>query len=339
MAVNHPTFGTICEICFHGLTMRRCAVDTDGQRWDICAGDCARQAGITEKPREDTMVFPDTRHLTASAVVLDPHARTVLLVDHLATGMWLFPGGHLEADEAPHEAVLREVGEETMVHAHLVDPNAHLSFPGATALPAPWRVAEHVAPAKPARAGRPAEPEHKHIDMLFIATAADEGQTTGPADEVAGVRWVPIDDLHTLNTRADIPALTRQALGQVLGVRGELDELRSLFAMQWQRMQSATERWRAEDPEARELIMPDLGELLGWLMAEADKARNLINARPAVRVAQVISDVTGLPVRTGPGHSDWPHEAGRIPGNDWNFAERAASDVYNYLRDNPNRKP
>lgn len=35
----------------------------------------------------------------------------------------------------------------------------------------------------------------------------------------------------------------------------------------------ATARWRAEDPEARGLTMPDLGELLRWLMDDADRAR------------------------------------------------------------------
>jgi hypothetical protein len=55
----------------------------------------------------------------------------------------------------------------------------------------------------------------------------------------------------------------------------ELIELRSLFALQWERMREATERWRAEDPEGRALIMPDLGALLRWLMDDADRARGV----------------------------------------------------------------
>jgi hypothetical protein len=50
MTVDHPTFGTMCEICFSTLTVERCAVDTAGVKWDVCAGDCARQAGIVELP-------------------------------------------------------------------------------------------------------------------------------------------------------------------------------------------------------------------------------------------------------------------------------------------------
>lgn len=51
MTVNHPQWGTMCEICFTGLTPETCAVDRDGQLWDVCAGGCAREAGIVEGPR------------------------------------------------------------------------------------------------------------------------------------------------------------------------------------------------------------------------------------------------------------------------------------------------
>jgi hypothetical protein len=53
----------------------------------------------------------------------------------------------------------------------------------------------------------------------------------------------------------------------------ELHGLRQLFDLQWDRSIEAAERWRAEDPTVRALQMPDLGELLTWLMADADKAR------------------------------------------------------------------
>lgn len=48
MTVNHPTFGTMCEICFSGLTPEDCAEDANGQKWDICKGQCAKDAGIEE---------------------------------------------------------------------------------------------------------------------------------------------------------------------------------------------------------------------------------------------------------------------------------------------------
>jgi hypothetical protein len=50
----------------------------------------------------------------------------------------------------------------------------------------------------------------------------------------------------------------------------EIADHRALFDLQWTRMGKATELWRQEDPGARDLILPDLGELLDWLIARGD---------------------------------------------------------------------
>jgi 8-oxo-dGTP pyrophosphatase MutT (NUDIX family) len=58
-----------------------------------------------------------TRHLTASMVVIDPDTEQVLLIHHAAADLWMFPGGHVDPDETPAEAAIREVLEETGVQA------------------------------------------------------------------------------------------------------------------------------------------------------------------------------------------------------------------------------
>lgn len=37
-----------CCICFTLLKPEDCAMDISGQKWDMCKGDCAVQAGIQE---------------------------------------------------------------------------------------------------------------------------------------------------------------------------------------------------------------------------------------------------------------------------------------------------
>jgi hypothetical protein len=71
--------------------------------------------------------------------------------------------------------------------------------------------------------------------------------------------------------RAGLDAALRES--GTAAALSEVADLRALFAMQWDRMAEATARWRAEDPEARALIMPDLGDLLQWLMDDTDRAR------------------------------------------------------------------
>jgi 8-oxo-dGTP pyrophosphatase MutT (NUDIX family) len=53
----------------------------------------------------------DPVHVTSSAIVVGP--RGTLLHRHKRLGLWLQPGGHIDPGEAPEDAALREVAEET----------------------------------------------------------------------------------------------------------------------------------------------------------------------------------------------------------------------------------
>src|SRR5207249_7074101 len=57
------------------------------------------------------------REFTVAVFVV--HAGRVLLLSHPKLGRWLPPGGHIEPDELPDEAAIREVLEETGVHVRL----------------------------------------------------------------------------------------------------------------------------------------------------------------------------------------------------------------------------
>ena len=52
------------------------------------------------------------KYFTAAGVVFNDQ-NEILLVKHKRFGMWLPPGGQLDEREAPHEAVVREILEET----------------------------------------------------------------------------------------------------------------------------------------------------------------------------------------------------------------------------------
>ena len=52
------------------------------------------------------------RHLVVYIALLDEAARSLLLVDQVKAGCWLLPGGHVEPDEDPACAVVREAREE-----------------------------------------------------------------------------------------------------------------------------------------------------------------------------------------------------------------------------------
>lgn len=91
----------------------------------------------------------DPGHVTASAVVLTPNARSVLLVYHERLERWLQPGGHIEpTDRSVVEAARREVLEETGVAVDVLDP------------PLVSVDVHHIPAAR-------GEPPHLHHDFMF----------------------------------------------------------------------------------------------------------------------------------------------------------------------------
>lgn len=133
-------------------------------------------------------------HVTASAIVVDDvrgAERTVLHL-HKRLGMWLQPGGHIEAGETPAQAAVREAHEETgLAVRHLaagprfVHLDVHPGPRGHTHLDLRFLL---VAPAVPPR---PAEGESAHARWFDVEEAmriTDEG-LRGALQALRG--WVP----------------------------------------------------------------------------------------------------------------------------------------------------
>ena len=60
------------------------------------------------------------RHFCASAFIINPDTKEILLVKHKKFKRWVQPGGHIEHDETPEEAAVREAYEETGVKVELL---------------------------------------------------------------------------------------------------------------------------------------------------------------------------------------------------------------------------
>jgi 8-oxo-dGTP pyrophosphatase MutT (NUDIX family) len=134
-------------------------------------------------------------HVTASALVVHPPTRRVLLRWHVKQQAWLQVGGHADPGERlPVPVALREGREETGLPDLAPWPDARLVHPLIVSVPASTR-----------------EPAHEHADLRFVlATATPDAAR--PEHEAAELRWLTVaeateltgeDNLRETLTRVD----------------------------------------------------------------------------------------------------------------------------------------
>ena len=73
----------------------------------------------------------------------------MLLIHHKGLGKWLPPGGHIEENEVPHEAAIREVYEETGISAAPILEDEHdlrLKNITETQIPRPYALMYQIIP-------------------------------------------------------------------------------------------------------------------------------------------------------------------------------------------------
>ena len=120
-------------------------------------------------------------HFTASALVVHPPTRRVLLRWHVRHDRWLQVGGHGDPGETdPLEIALREAAEETGLTDLVPWPDASLRH----------AVVCYVGPSAK-------EPEHEHADLRFILATGHPDAIT-PENEDSPLRWLTLDEARAL---------------------------------------------------------------------------------------------------------------------------------------------
>jgi len=122
-----------------------------------------------------------------TVALLIVHESKILLVLHRRLGRWLPVGGHIELDEDPEAAALREAREETGLEIELVGERPPTTEPGTRALIAPRFLDIHRI-----------SPTHEHIGMIYLARVKG-GTLTLAAQEHHDIRWVDGDGLEQLD--------------------------------------------------------------------------------------------------------------------------------------------
>ncbi|MFE4333280.1 NUDIX hydrolase [Streptomyces sp. NPDC056831] len=117
-------------------------------------------------------------HVTVGALLVRDDTE-ILLIEHVAYGITLQPGGHLEpTDTTLIDAAVRELTEETGIDPSQVFPASQ----------APVYIEYGQVPARPKKN----EPEHYHLDIGYAFTTAHAEVGRIQESEVTGAGWYPV---------------------------------------------------------------------------------------------------------------------------------------------------
>lgn len=114
------------------------------------------------------------------------HDGKVLVIHHRKLNKWLPIGGHIELDEDPEQAALREAKEESGLDVELIGERPPTTEPGTRALIGPRFLDIHRI-----------SDTHEHIGMIYWARVKS-GSTTLAAEEHHDIRWCTAAELEAL---------------------------------------------------------------------------------------------------------------------------------------------
>jgi 8-oxo-dGTP pyrophosphatase MutT (NUDIX family) len=119
------------------------------------------------------------------AIFVVQNAR-IVLIHHRNLDKWLPLGGHIELDEDPETAALREAKEESGLDVELLGERPPTTGPGTRALLAPRFLDIHRI-----------SHTHEHIGMIYWARPRN-GSLTLSASEHHEIRWCSSEELEQL---------------------------------------------------------------------------------------------------------------------------------------------
>jgi 8-oxo-dGTP pyrophosphatase MutT (NUDIX family) len=125
------------------------------------------------------------KHLVSYFVLFDEATKSVMLIDHITSGLWLPAGGHVESNESLQDAVIREAQEELKIQA-----NFETLFGNS-----PFFVTVNTTSG---------QNQHTDVSLWYVIKGDVSNKLDFNTDEIKSCKWLTFDQaLATDITRLD----------------------------------------------------------------------------------------------------------------------------------------
>lgn len=114
------------------------------------------------------------KHLVSYFMLFDEVAKKVLLVDHKKAKLWLPTGGHVEVDEHPRDAAIRECFEELRIEAEFFERDPiflTVTMTGGLT------------------------PNHTDVSLWYVLKGCHRTMYQFDSEEFEAIRWFSFDDI------------------------------------------------------------------------------------------------------------------------------------------------
>jgi mutator protein MutT len=139
----------------------------------------------------DPRMYPDRPYLAVSAAIIrDGRVLVARRAKGASTGLYTLPGGVVEVGETVHQAVVREIAEETGISIEPVALAGHREF---------------ITRDETGRVSR-------HFVILCFAARWIAGEGTPQIEELSELRWVRPAELSALKTTEGLADIVAAAL-------------------------------------------------------------------------------------------------------------------------------
>lgn len=140
------------------------------------------------------------REFCASAFVVNPVDKKILLCHHRGFNRWVQPGGHIEHNELPEETAMRETYEETGVRIKLLGER----FP---------REDDFIRPLGIQR--NRGKDGSLHVDITYIGIPLSQDNVIGD-EEIDRCAWFSREELEDIEVFPDIKITYEYILRNVI---------------------------------------------------------------------------------------------------------------------------